>query len=166
MHDCARPSASARLIALSSACRADRFLALCREETDVRVAGAALARHGLSGEDVRVLVQAGVLALDITDTAQYMFCVPQAASVRHHLVLGRREIYVLLRRQRYLQLPETDLLRRSLRRSSLPMYFLLRDMCGGGEVQRDATSPFGPLIKLAETGAPVGAPSAAPTSIL
>jgi serine/threonine-protein kinase 19 len=95
------------------------------------------------------LVNAGVLT--IRDTDSFWFSVPNFGVFYGNLVKGRTEILKLLNKTKFKEMFLSELEKKKLRLSALPIPFLLKDMIGLGILER-VTTTTGNLIKCSRGG--------------
>ena len=110
-------------------------------------AGASGAGAAASDADLSHLLAAELLSRDPVHPGRLAFTVPGAAAAVRSLVGGRSELLGVLKRKRFGEALEKELLKLRLRRSAFGVRFHLRDLLGRGSVER-AETPAGAVIRL------------------
>eukprot|EP01083_Nonionella_stella_P039079 106256_1 len=102
----------------------------------------------LSKEDcVTFLAQCGLFV--VRDATGLWFSIPNISPLVHGIQNGRKEIQTMIRRKRYKEILQTELVKKPLRTSNLGIHYHMRDMIGAGLLQETKTT-CGPLLRLVE----------------
>jgi len=101
----------------------------------------------LSEDDITILINAGFLLL--RDVNTYWISIPNVGRFVKSVVQGRKELLSFIKKQKWQEILEKDLLKRKLRYSKLDNTFHLKDLIGKGFVTTAETTA-GPLIRLVD----------------
>ncbi|KAF6254899.1 serine-threonine protein kinase 19-domain-containing protein [Scenedesmus sp. NREL 46B-D3] len=116
---------------------------------DLAAAPAAAAAAGSADAILRRLLSAELVCRDSRSPDSFMFTVPGAAVFVKSVVAGRQEMLQMLKRKKYQEVLEKELVCASLRGSCLTPAFHLRDLQGRGLVSCMGTTA-GQLVRLAQ----------------
>lgn len=104
----------------------------------------------LSELQLSALLNMGVLSRHPMDDSLYLLAVPSAGALVKSICAGRAEVCNLLRRRKYGEMPESQLLYKTrLRQSKLSAQFHVRDLLGAGTVTMVPTAGMGNMLRLA-----------------
>lgn len=84
-------------------------------------------------------------------SASYLFALPHAGAAVRSVAEGGAELLGVLRRRAQRQIPERELMKRTLRRSVLGLRWHLRHLLGSGALER-VESTVGPILRLPKRG--------------
>jgi hypothetical protein len=118
----------------------------------VSISHSTLFKEGVGEEEIKKAVEAGFITLDYSIREPgYTISVPGSGAFVRNLRGGRRELLRTLRRQRYKEMLEKNLMAKKLRDSLLSYTFHLHELVGSGRIECFET-PAGRGIRITNKG--------------